>query len=72
MLVYQEKNWTYGRLHREKAYLIIPCMALVVDDGSSKAPGGVDAGSCDGDGRQMNQEHCKADGKRSQNLQDDG
>lgn len=44
-------------------------MVSVVDDGSSKAPGRVDASSGDGDGGQVDEENSKADGKRSQNLQ---
>lgn len=48
--------------------MIIPCMVLVVDDGSPKAPSRVDAGSGDGDGCQVHQEHCKPDGKWSQDL----
>ena len=49
-------------------YLVIPSLVHVVDDGSSKASGRVDASSCNGDGGQVNQEHCKPNWKRSQNL----
>lgn len=49
-------------------HMIIPCTVLVVDDGSPKAPSRVDAGSSDGDGCQVHQEHCKPDGKWSQDL----
>ena len=44
-------------------------MLFVVDDGGTETPGRVDAGSGDGDGCQMNQEHCKPNWERSQNLQ---
>lgn len=49
--------------------MVIPCMVSVEDDGDSKTPGRIYAGSCDGDGGQMNQEHRKSNGERSQNLQ---
>ena len=51
------------------AYHVIPGMLFVVDDGGPQTPSRVDAGSSDGDGCQMNQEHCKPNGERSQNLQ---
>ena len=48
--------------------MVIPRVISVVDDGSPKAPGRVDAGSSDGDGRQMNEENSKPDRERSQDL----
>lgn len=48
--------------------MVIPRVISVVDDGGPKAPGRVDAGSCDGDGCQMNDENSKPDGERSQDL----
>lgn len=48
--------------------MVIPSAVLVEDNGSSKTPGRVDASSGDGDGGQVNQENCKPNGKRSQNL----
>ena len=39
--------------------MVIPGMVPVVDDGSSKAPSRVDAGAGDGDGGQVDQEHCE-------------
>lgn len=51
--------------------VVIPSVLLVVDNGGSKTPGRVDAGSGDGDGGQVNQEHCKTNGKRGQNLHTD-
>ncbi|KAG9158527.1 hypothetical protein Leryth_016173 [Lithospermum erythrorhizon] len=50
-------------------YVVVPGVILVVDDGSSKTTGWVDAGSSNRDGGQVNQEHCKSDGERSQKLQ---
>lgn len=43
-------------------------MALVVDDCSSKTPGRIDTSASDGDGSQVNQEHCKANRQRSKDL----
>ena len=51
------------------AYHVIPGMLFVVDDSGPQTPSRVDAGSSDGDGCQMNQEHCKPNRERSQNLQ---
>nr|GMC81167.1 hypothetical protein T12_13101 [Ipomoea batatas] len=48
--------------------VVIPHFAIVEDDGGAKAPGGVDARAGDGDGSQVNHEHRKPYGKRSQNL----
>lgn len=48
--------------------MMIPCMVLVVDDGSPKAPSRVDTSSSDGDGCQVHQEHGKPNGKWSQDL----
>ena len=53
----------------QNAYMVIPCVVFVVDNGSPKTPGWVNTSSCDGDGGQMNQEHRKPNGKWSQNLQ---
>lgn len=50
-------------------YMVIPGLVAVVDDGSSETPSWVDASSGDGDGGQVNQEHCESDWKRSQDLQ---
>lgn len=50
--------------------MVAPYVLFVVNDGSSKTPGWVDAGSSDGDGGQMNQKYRKPNGERSQNLQD--
>lgn len=44
-------------------------MVLVEDDGGSKTPCRVNASSGDGDRGQVNQEHCKSNWKRSQDLQ---
>ena len=52
----------------EKTYVVIPCMALVVDDGSPKTSCRVDTSSSDGDGGQMDQEHRKPNWERSQDL----
>lgn len=49
-------------------YLIIPSLALVVDNCSSKAPSRVNSGSGDRNRRQMNHENCKSDWQRCQNL----
>lgn len=48
--------------------MVVPCVISVVNNGSSKTPGRVDAGSSDGDGGQMNQKYCKPNGERSQKL----
>lgn len=50
------------------SYHVIPCMVLVVDDGSPETPSRVNASSSDRNGGQVNQEHCEPNGKRSQNL----
>lgn len=42
-------------------------MLPVVDDCSSETPGRINAGAGNGNGGQMNQKHCKPNGKRSQN-----
>lgn len=47
--------------------MVIPSVLPVVDDGSSETPGRINAGSGDGNGGQMDQKHCKPNGKRSQN-----
>ena len=52
----------------QNTYHVIPCMLSVEDDSSSKTPGWVNASSCDGDGGQVNQEHCKPNGEGGQNL----
>lgn len=49
--------------------LVIPCVIFVVDDRCTKTTGGVDAGSSDGDGCQVNQEHSESNGEWCQNLQ---
>ena len=46
--------------------MVIPSSLLVVDDGRTQTPRRIDAGSSDGDGGQMNQEHREADGQRRQ------
>ena len=46
--------------------MVIPSSLLVVDDGRTQTPRRIDAGSGDGDGGQMNQEHREADGQRRQ------
>jgi len=48
--------------------MVIPGVLPVEDDSSTETPGWVDARSSDGDGCQMNQEHCKPDWQRCQNL----
>lgn len=50
------------------AYMVIPCMVPVVDDGSSKAPGWVDTSSSDGDGGQVHQENSKPNWEGSKDL----
>lgn len=50
------------------SYHIIPCLVLVVDDGSPETPSRVDTGSSDWDSGQVDQEHSEPDGKRSQDL----
>ncbi|WVZ24502.1 hypothetical protein V8G54_003046, partial [Vigna mungo] len=57
------------KLCKKGTYLVIPCMVPVVDNGCSKTPSRVNSSSCDGNGRQVDQEHSKSDGKWSQNLQ---
>ena len=57
------------RLSKGCTYMVIPSVLPVVDDGSSETPGRINAGSGDGNGGQMDQKHCKPNGKRSQNLQ---
>ena len=66
-----KKNLTPSKSRRwwyRIAYMVIPSMAFVVDDGSSKAPGWVDASSCDGDGGQVHQENSKPNRERSKDL----
>jgi len=48
--------------------MVMPGMRPVVDDGSTKTPGWVDTRPSDGDGGQVNQEHCKPNWQRCQNL----
>lgn len=50
------------------AYVVVPCVVLVVDDGRTQAPSWVDAGSSYGDGGQVHQEHCEPDWQRCQYL----
>lgn len=48
--------------------MVIPGMVLVVDDGSAKAPGWVDASTGDGDGGQVDQEHRKTNWQWGKDL----
>ena len=48
--------------------MVIPSKVPVKDDGSSKTPSWVNACSCDWNGSQVDQEHSKPNGKRSQDL----
>ena len=48
--------------------LIVPGFFFVVNDGGAEAPSGVDAGSGDGDGGQMDDEHREPDREWSQHL----
>lgn len=50
--------------------MIIPCMALVINNCSSKASGRIDTSAGDGDGGQVNKEHCKSNRQGSKNLQE--
>lgn len=67
LLVHGSKSSSNERSHPEDPH-VIPCMLSVEDDSSSKTPGWVNASSCDGDGGQVNQEHCKPNGEGGQNL----
>jgi len=49
-------------------YLVIPGFLVVEDNGWSETPGGVNAGSGNGDGSQVNHEHSKSNGKWCQYL----
>ena len=48
-------------------YLVVPGLFLVVDNCGSEATGGVDSGSSDGNGGQVNHEDGKTNGKWRQN-----
>lgn len=48
--------------------LVIPGLVVVVDDGSSQAPGRVDAGTGDRDSGQVDHEHREPDWQRSQDT----
>lgn len=50
-------------------YVVIPSVLFVVDDRCTETTGRVDAGSSDGDGSQVNQEHSESNGEWCQNLQ---
>lgn len=45
-----------------------PSLLVIVDDGSPQAASGVNAGSRQGDGGQMNHEHGEPNGQRRQHL----
>lgn len=49
-------------------YLVIPGLALVVDDGGAQAPGRVDASAGDGDSGQVHHEHGEPDWEGRQHL----
>ena len=49
--------------------LIIPGLLVVEDDCGSQAPGRVDTGAGDGDGRQVDHEDGEADWEGSQHLE---
>ena len=48
--------------------MVIPGLILVVDDRRTETASRVDASSGDGDGGQVDQEHCKSNGQWCQNL----
>lgn len=50
------------------SYMIIPGFFIVDDDGCTKAPGRVDAGTSNRDCGQVDHEHSKPNWKWSQNL----
>lgn len=49
-------------------YVLIPRLVPVVHYSRTEASSWVDASSSDGNGRKVNHEHCKSNGKRSQHL----
>lgn len=49
-------------------YEVIPGFVVVVDYGSTKTPRRVNTSACDGDGSQVNHEHCEPYWKGSQYL----
>jgi hypothetical protein len=51
-----------------KAYMVIPSLVLVVNEGCPKTPSRVDACPSDGDGGQVNQKHSKPNWQWSQDL----
>lgn len=56
---------TKKRREDRATHLIVPGLLVVVDDGGSKAPGGVDAGAGDRDGGEVHHENREPDGERS-------
>lgn len=49
--------------------MVIPGRVLIVHNGSTKTPSGVDASVGDWDGGQVNNEHRKSNGEWCQNLE---
>lgn len=50
------------------AYLVIPCLLLVVDDCSPETSGGVDTSASDWNGGKVNHEDSKSNWKWCQDL----
>lgn len=59
------REWREGG---EEFYVLIPRLVTVVHYSRTEASRWVDASSSDGNGRKVNHEHCKSNGKRSQHL----
>ena len=48
--------------------MVIPSKVLVVNEGCTKTPSWVDTSSCDRNGGQVNQKHCKPNRQWCQDL----
>lgn len=59
----------YIQVDEMNTYVVIPSVLFVVDDRCTETTGRVDAGSSDGNGCQVNQEHSESNGEWCQNLQ---
>lgn len=56
------------RERKVSAYMVIPCLFLAIDHGSSKASSRINTSSGDRNGGQVNHEHGKSDWKWCQYL----